>query len=267
MRQSSSSRSQGAHAKKLDPLLNPLRAVLRRFSCKPCGYFDPNSGDFVADGSFRCRSCLSGECLMANRNFAYVSLMYGNSPQYVFGAVALGHSLQASGSPYPRLMLHTSDVPGEARELLQGLWTLKEVDYIVSAPDLHTQPYEKAKFKEVFTKLQVLNPAVVPFDRVVFLDLDTLVMKNIDELFELRPPAGMYNMKGKAELQNGPSHGTRMDPQSTYFNAGTMVLAPSQTLFELLAQDVQAPDAQWHSGAWSPEQSYLSKVLAGDGQP
>merc|ERR1719242_2751815 len=43
-----------------------------------------------------------------------------------------------------------------------------------------------------------------------------------------------------------------------------MVLSPSQMLFELLAADVQEPDPQWHSGAWSPEQNYLSRVLAGE---
>merc|ERR1719215_2317617 len=43
-----------------------------------------------------------------------------------------------------------------------------------------------------------------------------------------------------------------------------MVLSPSKVLFELLATDVQNPDPLWHRGAWSPEQSYLSFVLAGE---
>lgn len=49
-----------------------------------------------------------------------------------------------------------------------------------------------------------------------------------------------------------------------YFNAGTMLLAPSQPLFDLLAADVQAADPAWHIGGWSPEQKYLSRVYAGE---
>eukprot|EP00747_Dinoflagellata_sp_TGD_P213501 gnl/TRDRNA2_/TRDRNA2_86439_c0_seq1.p1 gnl/TRDRNA2_/TRDRNA2_86439_c0~~gnl/TRDRNA2_/TRDRNA2_86439_c0_seq1.p1 ORF type:complete len:378 (+),score=48.40 gnl/TRDRNA2_/TRDRNA2_86439_c0_seq1:2-1135(+) len=55
-----------------------------------------------------------------------------------------------------------------------------------------------------------------------------------------------------------------MDRKRCYFNAGAMVLAPSWPLFELLVSDVQEPDPMWHRGAWSPEQSYLSCVLAGE---
>ena len=49
-----------------------------------------------------------------------------------------------------------------------------------------------------------------------------------------------------------------------YINAGTMVLAPSRELFELLVEDVKEPDPQWHVQAWSPEQKYLSNVMSGE---
>merc|ERR1719193_156784 len=110
-----------------------------------------------------------------------------------------------------------------------------------------------------------MNPEHLPYDRVVFLDLDTIVLRNVDELFELRPPAAMNNLKTRSgRARPPPKHGQRMEPQWCYFNAGVMVLAPSRSLFELLVADVQEPDAQWHRGAWSPEQSYLSCVLAGE---
>lgn len=246
-----------------DPLLNPLRSVLITFACVPCGCFDVY-GTTDAGGIFRCRRCLSGEGPKPKR-CAYTTLLYGKKAEYVLGALALGQSLVATGTQHDRVLLHTGDVPKEAHRLLQEYWRLQEVAYILSAPDLHTVPYEEARFKEVFTKLQVLNPAALPYDRVVFLDLDTLVLRNIDDLFELRPPAAMCNMKTRAgRMRSPPEHGGRMDPHWCYFNAGAMVLAPSAALFELLAADVQEPDPQWHRGAWSPEQSYLAAVLAGE---
>jgi len=225
---------------------------------------DPD-GRKAEGGEFRCTKCCSGQ----DRNpdsCAYASLVYGDQPQYVAGALALGHSLRASGTLHRCMLLHTGDVPAVARRLLAEFWQLTEVSYIMSAADLHTAPYDKARFKQVFTKLHVLNPDVLPFDRVVFLDLDTLVLRNVDHLFELRPPAAMYNNKTRGgRLQSPlPKHGERMDPHTCYFNAGTMVLAPSKMLFNLLAMDVQQPDPEWHRGAWSPEQSYLSSVLAGE---
>lgn len=253
----------GCAPQRPDPLLNPLRVVLRSFTCVECGHFDP-SGTADGKGAFQCRRCVEGDG-PASKRCAYTTLLYGDKTQFVLGALALGQSLLASGTSHDRILLHTEDVPMESRQLLEEFWSLRQVAYIWSAPDLHTAPYEKARFKEIFTKLQALNPEVLPYDRVVFLDLDTLVLKNIDELFELRPPAAMCNGKERSgRACPVPPHRGRMDAQSCYFNAGTMVLAPSAPLFDLLAADVQEPDPMWHRSAWSPEQSYLSYVLAGE---
>lgn len=249
---------------KPDPLSNPLRAVLTTFACKPCGRFDPDGRYGGVSVGFQCGRCLAGFG-SESESRAYCSLMYGDLAQYVCGALALGCSLRESGTAYDCVLLHTPDVPGEVRRLLEEFWQMTEVAYIPSAHDLHTSPYEKSKFKEVFTKLHVFNPAALPYDRVVFLDLDTLVLRNIDDLFSVRPPAAMCNMKTRAgHAPSPPRHGHRMEPRSCYFNAGTMVVAPSWPLFELLAADVQEPDPQWHTGAWAPEQNYLSRVLAGE---
>lgn len=257
--------------RKLDPMLNPLRAVLRRFACVPCGRFDPDGGDFVKDagegnGEWRCSRCL-GRAAGPER-FAYTSLIYGvnDKAPLVFGALVLGFSLKASGTPHDRVLLHTHDVSEEALRLLSVFWRLKEVPYVKSAPDLHTTPYETARFKQVFTKLHIFNPDVLPYDRVVFLDADMLVLRNLDELFGVRTPAALYNEKNRSAGRGPepPEHGGRMATNACYINAGTIVASPSRALFELLVGDVCQPDPQWHSGSWSPEQAYLSRVLAGE---
>ena len=183
--------------------------------------------------------------------------------EYVMGALALGSSLDQSGSQHPRVLLHTDDVPNEALQLLGQVWQLCQVSYIISAGDLHVAS-DKAKFREVFTKLHVLNPDALPYDKVVFLDLDMIVLRNVDELFELRPPAAMSTFKSGGLSDSKCQHDQRLPPDMCYINAGTMVVAPSKELFELLLADVLEPDPLWHLQAWSPEQKYLSNVMSGE---
>lgn len=249
---------------------NPLRHVVMRNTCTHCGVFD-DGGGYDDYKQWACQGCrrAEGEGVAARvdsdpKRFAYATILYGSKPSYVCGAMALGQSLVESGSAYDKILIHTADVPMEARKILGEFWHLRQAKYIMSHEDLHNSPYEQARFKEVFTKLHVLNPDVLPYDRVVFLDLDMVVMRNIDELFQVRPPAAMANLKtadGRARCV--PSHGDRMQEQACYFNAGTMVMAPSRALFELLVSDVLEADPVWHRGAWSPEQSYLSNIFAG----
>ena len=182
---------------------------------------------------------------------------------YVMGALALGSSLARSGSKHKRVLLHTDNVPAEALRLLGQIWELQQVSYIISAGDLHVSS-DKAKFREVFTKLHAFNPEVLPFDKVVFLDLDMIVLRNIDELFELRTPAAMSTAKHSSFDDSECLHGQRLSVKMCYINAGTMVLSPSRELFELLLADVLQPDPQWHVQAWSPEQKYLSNVMCGE---
>ncbi|CAK9012759.1 Uncharacterized protein R707 [Durusdinium trenchii] len=246
-------------------LSNPLRAVLTAFTCHQCGRFDTTGAgpQGQPERPHFCRVCREEKVAGRLAKRAYVSLIYGTQKKYVTGALALGFSLEASGTQYDRVLLHTADLPEEALMLLGQLWQLKEVPYIKSAGDLHVAS-DKARFKEVFTKLHVFNPEAVPYDKVVFLDLDMIVLRNIDELFHLRPPAGMSTFKSDKVVGISPEHGERLDPRMCYVNAGTMVTAPSKELFQLLEADVSEPDPHWHVQAWSPEQKYLSNVMAGE---
>ncbi|CAE7416327.1 unnamed protein product [Symbiodinium sp. CCMP2456] len=241
-----------------DPLLNPLRAVIRSFTCSQCGKFDTTG---QPSSPYFCPCCRDG--IGGPPSCAYTSLIYGSNMAYVMGALALGSSLVLSGSEHKRVLLHTEDVHADSLQLLGQIWQLQQVPYIISAGDLHVSS-DKARFREVFTKLHAFNPEVLPYDRVVFLDLDMIVLRNIDELFELRPPAAMSTAKRSGFDDSHCQHGQRLSHDMCYINAGTMLLAPSKELFELLLADVLEPDPQWHVQAWSPEQKYLSNVMKGE---
>jgi len=53
------------------------------------------------------------------------------------------------------------------------------------------------QFQDIFTQLHCLDPQLLcdgtgqTCDKVLFLDLDVVVLQSVEELFDLRPPAAM----------------------------------------------------------------------------
>ena len=142
---------------------------------------------------------------------AYVTMLAGGDA-YVPGVEALGQSLLRTGSPYPRVVMFTDDVSGAAQRRLQAQgWLLRRVEHIANPCCATSQLYPR--FARVFTKLRVWT--LVEFDRVVFVDADTIVLRNIDALFE-RP---------------GPFAAAPDFFMPDQFNSGAMVLQPSVATF------------------------------------
>ncbi len=141
---------------------------------------------------------------------AYVTVL-SHGDRYAPGVVALGRSLERSGTSRPRLVLVTPDVPRPARDRLSGeRWLVREVPPIEN-PNPRAQPLF-ARFAKTFTKLRAFSLSDV--EKVVLLDADTIVMQNVDELFQ-RP-----------SLAAAPDY-IRPDR----FNSGVLVLEPSTATF------------------------------------
>ena len=146
---------------------------------------------------------------------AYVTMLC-NGDGYVPGAEVLGKSLEASGSRVPRIAMVTADISAGARARLatQG-WALRDVEPIPNPTPGALLVF--ARFAAVFTKLRAWE--LTDFDRVVLLDADTLVMKNVDDLFD-RP-------------------GFAAAPDfflPDRFNSGVMVLPPSTETFRRMVE-------------------------------
>lgn len=144
-------------------------------------------------------------------NTAYVTTVcHGDG--YVPGVEALGMSLQASGAKHPLVVMVTPDVTEEGRQRLTAAgWQLREVEYIANPTPAEGQLF--ARFAHVFTKLRAWE--LIEFDKVVLLDADTIVLQNIDELFD-RPyfaAAPDFFLPDR-------------------FNSGVMVLDPSEEIFK-----------------------------------
>lgn len=146
---------------------------------------------------------------MTHRN-AFVTTLCGGDG-YVKGAEALGRSLKRTRTAAAWVVMVTDDVSATARADLAALgWEVRAV-----APITNPRPSEErlfARFGGTYTKLRAWE--LTEFDRVVLLDADTLVLRNVDELFE-RPA-----------FAAAPDF---LLPDR--FNSGVMVLEPSIDTF------------------------------------
>jgi glycogenin glucosyltransferase len=136
---------------------------------------------------------------------------------YLPGLDVLGQSLLRTGTPYPRVVMATSDVPASARQHLRNHgWLIRPVEPIPNPCPVPNQLYPR--FANVFTKLRAWE--LTEYDQVLFVDGDTLVMRNLDALFE-RP---------------GPIAAAPDFFMPDQFNSGCMVLQPAATTFAAMRE-------------------------------
>jgi alpha-N-acetylglucosamine transferase len=137
---------------------------------------------------------------------AYVTLLYGG---FLLGARVLGQSLRETGTKKELIALCTETVLDTTKEILKrDGWTIRPVQKIHS-------PYEGLSargnyFAGAFSKLHIWN--MTDYDRIVYLDSDVLVVKNIDHMFD----CGTFC----AALRH-----------SDLFNTGVMVIQPNRSIF------------------------------------
>ena len=125
------------------------------------------------------------------------------------------------------------------------------------------------RFDGVFTKLHVLG--LTDYTNVLMLDLDVAVLGCLDELFALRAPAALHRSVF------GAVPGSRIDGrqffscdsnqayewgQSGGINAGVMLLAPDEELYQRILKEVRMPTHPSHIAGSGPEQDYLSRLFA-----
>ncbi len=183
--------------------------------------------------------------------YAYVGILYGSN-EYYLGALVMGYTLAKTNTKYDKILLVTSDVNNEIREILKTYFIIKEVEYLYIN---NNNFYDKnTRFKEVFTKLQALN---LDYDKIIMLDLDMFILKNLDHLFELSAPAAMVR-------ETNLEYGEKIPPElikirngkiSGGINAGLMLLEPSKKEFNEIMNEVKK---QLPYKLKYPEQDFLS---------
>ena len=208
----------------------------------------------------------------AEGQFAYVINLWGSSASYVLGALVLGHSIRRTKTRHALVCLHTDDVPPHFLALLAKVWDCRCVGHVESTWKLSVN---EPRFEKVFTKLRGMS--LTEFEKILVLDIDMLVRANVDELFELMPPAAM-----KRGMNNGRTpykHGDTIDARcffqgkdsdgtgwswgvGTGINAGTMLWQPDTRVLRLMLEELCEPNHPSHICGAGPEQDYLSRYWA-----
>jgi alpha-N-acetylglucosamine transferase len=163
---------------------------------------------------------------------AYVTTLC-NGDAYVPGVEALGRSIDRTQTPHPKIVLVTPDVPEAARQRLREKgWQTRDIEPISNPTPEGELMF--SRFRNTFTKLRAWS--ATEFDKLVCLDADTIVLQNIDELFE-RPG-----------IAAAPDF---LLPDR--FNSGVMVIEPSQATLDRML------DALFSSGSYDGgDQGFLN---------
>ncbi|KAI8902522.1 nucleotide-diphospho-sugar transferase [Globomyces pollinis-pini] len=154
--------------------------------------------------------------------YSFVTLL--TNDKYLPGAIILAKSLKKSGTIYPTTVLATfSNLSDKAVNVLQHTFDhVINVDLLLSNDPSNLALLGRPELDVTFTKLHTFNPKLLPFDRVCFMDADTMIVQNIDDIFE-------FVDRPSVEFAAAPDIGW-----PDCFNSGVFVTKPSQKTFEEL---------------------------------
>ena len=126
---------------------------------------------------------------------------------YLPGLLTLDHSLKRVKSRYPLVALYTDSFPAEGHRALDVRGIAKQrVEYILPAVQKGFQ--NDVRFYDCWSKLTPFR--LVEYDRVVQLDSDMLVLRNMDELMDLE--LDNADMEGTGKRVFAASHACVCNP-------------------------------------------------------
>ncbi|XP_055602109.1 proline-rich protein 36-like isoform X7 [Uranotaenia lowii] len=148
--------------------------------------------------------------------FAWVTLATNDS--YSLGALVVANSLKRVHTAHQLAVLITPGVSESMKTRLRSVFNVvQEVNLLDSKDEANLALLKRPELGITFTKLHCWR--LTQFEKCVFLDADTLVLRNCDELFE------------REELSAAPDVGW-----PDCFNSGVYVYRPSLDTFSSLIQ-------------------------------
>ncbi|OVA12561.1 Glycosyl transferase [Macleaya cordata] len=139
---------------------------------------------------------------------AYVTLLH-SSETYVCGAIALAQSIIQTNSTKDLVLLADKKISEKSlRGLRAAGWKIKQIERIRS-PLAEKNAYNEWNY----SKLRIWQ--LTQYDKIIFIDSDLVILKNIDEFFEYPQLSAVGN-------------------NQVLFNSGLMLIEPSNCVFEML---------------------------------
>ena len=182
---------------------------------------------------------------MTRSRHAYVTLV--TNADYGRGASALVRSLRLTGTSADIIVMHTGGVPAEALAPLVVLGALVQPVDLLPTSAAFNERHARARLHETapftkgekpafhtpldnFAKLRLWQ--LTDYDRIVFIDADAIVLKNIDRLFAYPEFSAAPNVyENLADFHR--------------LNSGVFVASPSEATFSAMLERLDRPGAFW----------------------
>ncbi|MFC5585489.1 glycosyltransferase [Nitratireductor kimnyeongensis] len=176
---------------------------------------------------------------------AYVTLV--TNEDYAMGALALVRSLRLTETNADLVVLHTGGAPEKALQPLAALGARLVPAELLPTSDAFNERHQRARLHanapftkgnkpsfhtplDNFAKLRLWQ--LTEYERVVFIDADAVVVRNIDRLF------------GYPEFSAAPNVYESL-ADFHRLNSGVFVAEPSEATFASMLKRLDAPDAFW----------------------
>lgn len=164
------------------------------------------------------------------RREAYATILH-SAHVYVCGAIAAAQSIRMSGSTRDLVILVDETISLYHRSGLEAAgWNVRTIQRIRN-PKAEKDAYNEWNYSK-FRLWQLTD-----YDKIIFIDADLLILRNIDFLF------------GMPEISATGNNGTM-------FNSGVMVIEPSNCTFQLLMDHIN--EFESYNGG---DQGYLNEVF------
>ncbi|KAG0318308.1 hypothetical protein BGZ99_005753 [Dissophora globulifera] len=149
---------------------------------------------------------------------AFITLLTNNN--YASGALVLAHSLRACHTSKTLAVLVTATVSRSIRDRLAQVYdAVIEIGEIDSRSTKNLALLGRPELGVTLTKIHVFNQT--QYSKVVFLDADTLVLRNIDELFDFAANGSLDDPDRNTRFAAAPDAGW-----PDCFNSGVFVCRP-----------------------------------------
>jgi inositol phosphorylceramide glucuronosyltransferase 1 len=154
------------------------------------------------------------------------------SDSFAIAVAVVGHSTRSANVRARLILPYLGDrISQQALCIIRAVgWEPHAIPFI---PPPHNGRGIHHRFKDQYTKLNIWSFDQLGIDSLVYLDADTLVRRNFDELFD-----SPFNFAAVPDVYGAG------DPRgfSITFNAGVLVLRPSTTVLRDMLQKIETAD-------------------------
>lgn len=181
-------------------------------------------------------------------NYSYITLLTDDS--YIFGIILLQESLKEVDSQYPLEVIVTSNVSKSIINILEQL----NLRYRIVEPILNDKMLQYNRKKDSMlartwayslTKFKIFD--LIEYDKIIFLDADIMILKNLDKLFEKSHMTSVVD----GEYFN-------LWPENPHFNSGVLVIEPKNENSENLFTFAEKIIEEWDSDDCIADQEILN---------